>query len=330
MSRQQDVEFKTIDGLLLRGRLFSAGERGPGIVMTPGINSVKEMLGLLDVARHFQEAGITALVYDPRSTGLSDGIPRNEIDPARQVEDYSDALTFLAGTPTVDRTRMAIWGYSLSGTIALCAAALDKRAKLVIAVTPPTNFRDFATNSRELTPSPKLPKLLAKVIKDRESQLKGNAPFMVPLIDVNGESLLGQDFGIIDKKTWATHYRAGTRLGPNHVNRTTLQTYYKQLLWYPQPLLRLIDPTPVLFVLSELEHSDMLEDQVHTFESLSAPKRLHIEPGVYHMNILEGAHLPGLMKVQTDFTHDALKGRIQKADRASTAEQGGTLVTGAD
>lgn len=281
-------------------------------------------MGLLDVAWHFQEAGITALIYDPRSTGLSDGIPRNEIDPGKQVEDYLDALTFLAGLPTVDPTQMALWGYSLSGTIALCAAALDKRAKLVIAVCPPTNTKEYMP--------PRLPKILAKCVKDRESQLKGNAPFTLPLINANGESPAGMDFGV-DKKMWAAHLKAGTPLAPNHVNRTTLQTYYKIATWNPKPLLRLLDPTPMLFVLSEMEHSDMLEDQIRFFKSLSGPKRLHIEPGVYHMKILEGAHLPGLMKVQTDFIHDVLEGKIRKANVASTAGEGAAeaeILQGAD
>lgn len=31
------VEFKTLDGLILRGRLYAASTRGPAVVMTPGV-----------------------------------------------------------------------------------------------------------------------------------------------------------------------------------------------------------------------------------------------------------------------------------------------------
>lgn len=34
----EDVEFKTIDGLVLRGWLFPAAKRGPAVVMTPGVS----------------------------------------------------------------------------------------------------------------------------------------------------------------------------------------------------------------------------------------------------------------------------------------------------
>lgn len=37
MLPQGDVEFSTIDGLLLRGRVYAAFERGPGVVMSPGV-----------------------------------------------------------------------------------------------------------------------------------------------------------------------------------------------------------------------------------------------------------------------------------------------------
>lgn len=55
-----------------------------------------------EVAEQFQLANITALIYDPRSLGLSDGEPRNDIDPMKQVSDYSDALTFLLTHPLVN------------------------------------------------------------------------------------------------------------------------------------------------------------------------------------------------------------------------------------
>ena len=44
---------------------------------------------LPEVAEEFQSLGFNALIYDPRSTGDSDGTPRNEIDPMKQTEDLS-------------------------------------------------------------------------------------------------------------------------------------------------------------------------------------------------------------------------------------------------
>lgn len=34
----EDVEFKTVDGVTLRGRIFQAANRGVGVVMSPGVS----------------------------------------------------------------------------------------------------------------------------------------------------------------------------------------------------------------------------------------------------------------------------------------------------
>lgn len=120
---------------------------------------------VLSVAEQFQLLGITALIYDPRSPGTSEGTPRNEIDPMKQVEDYSDAFTFLSTLLVVDSDRIGFWGMSFSGTIALCAAALDKRAKFVIAICPLCPSSAARVGSRKC--SQKLPKTESR--KSRET-----------------------------------------------------------------------------------------------------------------------------------------------------------------
>lgn len=112
------------------------------------------------VAEFFQQAGIDALVLDHRSLGESDGQYRNEIEPSKQVSDYSDALSFLLTQSTVDPNKIAFWGMSFFATMALCAASLDKRVAVCIAACPYLSLKP---------PSEKIPRVLAKVTKDRES-----------------------------------------------------------------------------------------------------------------------------------------------------------------
>lgn len=38
MENPERVEFKTLDGLVLRGFLYPADTKGPGVVMTPGVS----------------------------------------------------------------------------------------------------------------------------------------------------------------------------------------------------------------------------------------------------------------------------------------------------
>lgn len=48
------------------------------------------------VAAWFGRNGVTALVYDARTLGLSDGLPRNDLDPQKMAEDNHDAVTVSA------------------------------------------------------------------------------------------------------------------------------------------------------------------------------------------------------------------------------------------
>ena len=38
--RVEDAEFKTLDGLTLRGNLYPASSRGPAIIITPGVSAL--------------------------------------------------------------------------------------------------------------------------------------------------------------------------------------------------------------------------------------------------------------------------------------------------
>jgi hypothetical protein len=45
------------------------------------------------IAAWFGRDGVTALVYDARTLGASDGLPRSDLDPQKMAEDNSDAVT---------------------------------------------------------------------------------------------------------------------------------------------------------------------------------------------------------------------------------------------
>jgi fermentation-respiration switch protein FrsA (DUF1100 family) len=122
MNGRIDIEFPS-EGATLRGWLYESGESpAPGIVMAHGLSAVKEMY-LDEYASAFAEAGFTTLVYDHLGFGASDGEPRQSPSPKLQQQGYRDAISWLAARPTVDSSRIGIWGSSFSGghVITLCA-----------------------------------------------------------------------------------------------------------------------------------------------------------------------------------------------------------------
>lgn len=78
-------------------------------------------------AARFVAAGWAVVSFDYRTCGGSGGEPRHWIDPFRQAEDYRAVLDFVRGPLAergwVDPRRIALWGSSFSGGVALWVAA---------------------------------------------------------------------------------------------------------------------------------------------------------------------------------------------------------------
>ena len=133
-----DVEFRTEDGVMLRGWHYCP-DRGSGpwptVVMAHGFSAVKEMY-LDRFAEAFAAAGLAALVFDTRNFGASEGEPRQESDPWRQIADYRDAITFALTRPETDGRRMGVWGSSYSGAHVLVLGATDRRIRCVASQVP--------------------------------------------------------------------------------------------------------------------------------------------------------------------------------------------------
>src|SRR5436190_16822835 len=94
---------------------------------------------------------ITALVYDNRCLGASDGIPRFELIPSLQMSDIQDAITYAQSLEEVDPEKIAIWGTSYSGGNVLQVAAFDRRIKAVLAqnalISGWDNFRRLVSST---------------------------------------------------------------------------------------------------------------------------------------------------------------------------------------
>jgi cephalosporin-C deacetylase-like acetyl esterase len=139
---REDVEFKTSDGVTLRGWFYtseSASGKAPCLVMSHGFTALKEM-DLDAFAEYFtSKLPVSALVYDNRGFGASDtapGHPRLEIIPMVQCSDISDAITYAVSRPEVDPDKIGIWGSSYSGGHVLYVGAVDRRVKAVLSQVP--------------------------------------------------------------------------------------------------------------------------------------------------------------------------------------------------
>ncbi|KAF5865246.1 hypothetical protein ETB97_004829 [Aspergillus alliaceus] len=151
-------------------------------------NLVKEVY-IPKIVEYFQQAKITALIYDVRNYGDSDGLPP------------------------------------------VAAAALDKQAKLVIAVCPMTHepLGKYDTEEDE-----ELRRMLMRCTRDRVAQVKGNPPARVPTMTPSSHSVFG-----------GVHFGAGVydvmmglrwTVAPSFDLELTLRSILHQIKWDPMDL----------------------------------------------------------------------------------------------
>jgi pimeloyl-ACP methyl ester carboxylesterase len=130
---------------MLRGRFYvHAGHPKPAVVMTHGFSATISGMVADLYAEMIHAAGVQVLLFDHRGFGLSAGDRRQEINRWVQARGYRDALDFLTGQPCVDHERIAIWGDSLSGAVAIGVAAFDPRVRALIVQVPACGARRAA------------------------------------------------------------------------------------------------------------------------------------------------------------------------------------------
>ena len=178
---RRDIEFKTEDGIVLRGWHYLPDNRGgklPTIVMAHGFSAVKEMY-LDRFAEAFVHAGLASLVFDNRNFGASDGEPRQEIDPWQQVRDYRDAITYAETLAETDPERIGIWGSSYSGGHVLVVGAIDSRVRCVVSQVPLISGH---ANARRLIRADFIAGLQKMFDDDRRARMQGKPPAMLPVV----------------------------------------------------------------------------------------------------------------------------------------------------
>ena len=132
----ETVEFPS-EGALLCGRFYRPDRVAPFpvVIMTHGTTATITM-AVDHYAEVFCSAGLAVLLYDHRNFGTSGGEPRQEINPWIQARGYRDAVNYLLTRSDVHTDRIAAWGDSYSGMIALVVGALEPRFAAVAVQCP--------------------------------------------------------------------------------------------------------------------------------------------------------------------------------------------------
>lgn len=215
----------------------------------------------------------------------------------------TDVVSYAMTLPSVHPRQILLWGMSLGATVTGVAATVDRRVSAVVMVCP---IFSFVRADKRAT-------AFAQLMKDRQSQLRGNEPFTLAPFNSKGENPIGYagSGGPGGKEAYRLMRTAAERGHPNFRDRITLQSYHKMALFRPKELLEeTLEGIPTLMVIPELDDISPAGEQKSVFESLECPKRLHWATGRGHMSILDGEGSGEIRRVMLDFYDQALQGSI--------------------
>jgi cephalosporin-C deacetylase-like acetyl esterase len=267
MVKRIDVEFPAEGDVTLRGWFFlpeSGQGPFPAISMAHGYAGVKEQ-GIEPFARVFAEAGFAVLLHDHRGFGASDGSPRHDVDPWRQIADWRRAISYLESRQEVDAERIGIWGTSYAGGHVLVLGATDRRIKAVVSQVP--TISGYEQGLRRI--SPDLTPVIEKAFSDDErAQLRGEPLARQAIVSddlkvpASYRSRDAIDFYLQDVPTGAWE------------NNVTVRSTRAARMYEPGTWIGRISPTPLLLVVALQDKITVTDLALAAYERALAPKKL--------------------------------------------------------
>jgi fermentation-respiration switch protein FrsA (DUF1100 family) len=269
--RRDDVEFDAEGGVKLRGWLLSPEGSGPhpAITMAHGYAGVREQ-GIEPFARAFAEAGFVVLLHDHRSFGASDGEPRQDVDPWRQIADWRRAISFLERRPDVDADRIGLWGTSYAGGHAIVLGATDRRLRCVVAQVP--TISGYEQGLRRIPPDA-VAALEEAFADDERAQARGDAPRYQAI--VNADPAVPASYRAPDAIDFYL------QLIPEGAweNTVTVRSTRAARMYEPGAWIARVSPTPLLMVVGLNDTITVTALALAAYERALEPKRLELVPG---------------------------------------------------
>ncbi|MHB1165835.1 MAG: alpha/beta hydrolase [Candidatus Nanopelagicales bacterium] len=276
-----DVEFAS-EGTTVRGWLYLPEGQGPhpAVVLAGGWCYVRELV-MPFYAAEFASKGIAALVFDYRNLGVSDGEPRQHLDPWMQIRDYQNALSFLGARPEVDADRLGAWGISYSGGHVIVLAATDPRVKAIVSQIP---VIDGYENMRRVHGTMGYRRLWERILADRAARFADpEARLHIPHATAEpGRDLSTWPF----PETFHTFAALKASQAPLYQNSSTVESVDLLLNYDIVPFARRVYDTPTLMIVAEGDDLTLWDLEIGAFNALpTSRKRLHVLPHTTHMTL---------------------------------------------
>jgi len=157
------------------------GERRPAFVVLHGFGGNKGGHGQIVMAEQLTQWGYITMRIDFRGCGESKG-EHGRIICFDQVEDASNAVTYMASRPDIDPQRIALVGSSFGAAVAIYTGGADTR---VAAVISSGGWGDGERKFRGQHPTPEAWARFTNMLEEgRKHRARTGRSLMVPRFDI--------------------------------------------------------------------------------------------------------------------------------------------------
>jgi uncharacterized protein len=280
---QSKIAFQS-DGLNLCGvvhapRDLRPGERRPAFLVLHGFGGNKESGGAVVMAEQLAEWGYITMRFDFRGCGESEG-ERGRILCLDQVNDASNAVTYMASRPDVDPERVALVGSSFGAAVAIYTGGADAR---VAAVISSGGWGDGERKFRRQHPTPEAWERFTRMLEEgRRRRERTGKSLMVPRFDIVP----------IPEKLRRNMSRGSIAEFPAE----TAQSMHD---FRADEMVGKIAPRPLLLLHSANDSVTPTEESIELFKRAKQPAELHLLSEVDHF--MFGEENPRVARIVADW-----------------------------
>jgi fermentation-respiration switch protein FrsA (DUF1100 family) len=287
MEKYEKVSFQS-EGMKVVGNLFrpqNAKEETslPAVLVAGAMTGVKEQVAG-SYAERLSESGFVTLALDHRHFGESEGKPRQHEDPAKKMEDFKNALSFMSTLKDINRERIGACGISMGGGYRLQLAAFDRRIKAVSIVASGINLGDTLL---EMLGKEGFVNFLKEYNKARQKHYETGEVQYIPAVATGNKpaAMTGdQPF---------EYYGNSRAWSPGWVNRYTTESIENLMSYNAVPYAHHVSPTPLLIVHGKNDKYCFPKFAQQVYDEASEPREILWLDTTNHIDLYDNERYVG-------------------------------------